>query len=133
MHALTRQLKAAQAQYESESPYDDAEEAAWERREEWIADHAPAHAENLIGSMDFALTVFNELDSEVKDSLMDDLGRFFERVETDPSDGTPDVMVDAAVRLWRVLRPYVEAAAGEQAKTEVAAQYDADMARMEAA
>lgn len=128
MHALTRQLKAAQAQRESESPYDDADEAAWEEREQWIADHAPARAKALLSEPDFAWTAIGELSRDVQCGFAEDLGRFFEAYHK--AETTTDE-AQAGYSLYRTLKPYVEAAADEQAKTEVAEQYDADMAQME--
>ena len=128
MHALTRKLKAAQAQYESESPYDDAQEDADEKRDEWIADHAPARAKALLSEPDFAWTAIGDLSRDVKCGFAEDLGRFFEAYhQAEHCVGE----AHAGFSLYRTLKPYVEAAALEQATTEVAAQYDADMAQME--
>lgn len=120
MHALYPQPA-------SDMTAEDREDEAWERREEWIAGHAPARAKALLSEPDFAWTAIGELSREVKCGFAEDLGRFYERyraAQTDTSEA------EAGKPLYDTLTPYVEAAALEQATTEVAAQYDADMAQM---
>lgn len=121
MHALYPQPA-------SDMTAEDREDEAWERREQWIADHAPARAKALLSEPDFAWTAIGNLSRDVLVGMAEDLGRFYERyraAQTDTGEG------EAGYPLYLTLNPYVEAAALEQATTEVAAQYDADMAQME--
>lgn len=121
MHALYPQPA-------SDMTAEDREDEAWERREQWIADHAPARAKALLSEPDFAWTAIGDLSRDVQCGFAEDLGRFFDRYH---AGDTHPQLADAGYSLYRTLKPYVEAAALEQAQTEVAAQYDADMAQME--
>lgn len=105
----------------------DRSEEADERREEWIADHTPARAKALLSEPDFAWTAIGELSRDVQCGFAEDLGRFFERYHVAATELGES---EAGYSLYLTLKPYVEAAATEQATTEVAAQYDADMAEM---
>lgn len=109
---------------------EDREDEAAERRDEWIAKHAPARAKALLSEPDFAWTAIGDLSRDVQCGFAEDLGRFFEAYH---AAETAAYEAQAGYALYRTLKPYVEAAAKEQAETEVAAQYDADMKRMEAA
>lgn len=109
---------------------EDREDEAAERRDEWIADHTPARAKALLSEPDFAWTAIGGLSRDVLAGMAEDMGRFFERYHRAESSNDE---ASAGYHFYRTLKPYIEAAATEQAQTEVAAQYDADMARMEAA
>ena len=111
----------------SEMTAEDREDEAWDRREEWIADHAPARAKALLSEPDFAWTAIGELSRDVLADMAFDLGMFFERYHAAQTDTGE---AEAGKPLYDTLLPYVEAAADEQAKTDVAAQYDADVAQM---
>ncbi len=100
-------------------------EADDERREEYIAEFAPAIAKRLVGAEDFAWDVLVDEPDGAKASILQDVGRFFERFHKANDDHT---LACIAGDLYRDLLPYVEAAAKEQAETEVAAEYDRSMA-----
>lgn len=119
MHNFDRQCGCAQC---------DRSEEADEAREEWIADKSPARAKALLSEPDFAWTAIGDLSRDVQCGFAEDLGAFFEAYH---AGNTDTELARAGHALYRTLKPYVEAAAAEQAQTEVAAEWDADMARME--
>jgi hypothetical protein len=97
-------------------------EAADERRDEYIAEFSPAVAKRLVGSEDFARDTFSDLPEAAQGSILNDAARFFERFHNAKDD--PSTRASIGVSFYRELLPYVEAAAKEQAETEVAAEYD---------
>jgi len=120
---FARQCSAAQAVIDHAYPYDDAAEAAEEQRAEYIADFAPPIAANLVGSEDFAWGVLVDLSDDAKRSVLQDVGRFFERYHALDEIDVHGAM-EIARDLYCELKPQIEAAAMEQAETEVAAEYD---------
>lgn len=109
------QLRAAQRQYESESAYDEDDEA----RQEWIDDHARLIAADLLKDEAFVMDALES--DEGQTAILRDAGRFFARFRA--TDDASE-MASIAFAFYRDLLPYVEAAAKEQAETEVAAEYD---------
>jgi hypothetical protein len=103
----------------------DTEEAD-ERRDEYIARFSAEPAKKLIGAEDFAWGVLVDQPEGAKASILQDAGRFFERFHNAHDD--PSTLASIAVAFYRELLPYVEAAAKEQAETEVAAEYDRALA-----
>lgn len=106
---------------------DDAEEA----RGEAIEARAAELAAGLIGSEDFAWGALVDLGDDAKNSILQDVGKFFERVNniTGGSDGQ---IADQAIWLFYELHPTIEAAAKAQAIEEATAEFDkaeADMPR----
>ena len=70
---------------EGDCGYDDAAAARDEARDEYIDDNAPALAEKLVGSEDFAEHAFrNDLDDDNKDWVLAIAGRFVEAMENAP-------------------------------------------------
>jgi len=126
MSRFARQLSAAASAYDNDYPYDDAQELADERRDEYIADSSPAVAKKLIGSENFARDTFSDLPVAAQGSILNDAARFFERFHNAHDD--PSTLASIGVAFYRELLPYVEAAAKERAETEVAAEYDRSMA-----
>jgi len=120
---FARQCRAAQAVIDHAYPYDDAAEEAEEQRAEYIAEYAPAIADKLVGSEDFAWGVLVDLSDDAKHSVLQDVGRFFERYHALEEFDTRGAMV-VARDLYNYLLPTLQAAALEQAETEVAAEYD---------
>lgn len=102
------------------------EELADERRDEYIDEYAPREALKLLGRESFAEGALNDLSDDVLAAFATDLGTFFERFHNEETDAG---MAAAGYDLYRRLKPYVEAAALEQAREDVAAEYD----RLEAA
>lgn len=123
MSRFARQCRAAQAVIDHAYPYDDAAEEAEEQRAEYIAEYAPAIADKLVGSEDFAWGVLVDLGDDAKRSVLQDVGRFFERYHALDDDDTQGAMV-VARDLYCELNLQIEAAAMEQAETEVATEYD---------
>lgn len=114
------QLRAAAAHYDNTAPDDD--DRADELRDEYITEHAAPIAKALIGSEDFAWGVLVDQPRGAAASILQDAGRFFERMHNAPDD--PSSLASHAVALYRDLLPYIEAAAKEQAEEQVAAEYD---------
>lgn len=102
---------------------EDRREDAEERRAEYIEDFAPAIAEKLLASEDFAWGVLVDLGDAAIRSVLQDVGRFFERYHALQNDNTEGAMVIAR-DLYLNLMPNLEAAADEQAREQVAADYD---------
>lgn len=100
-------------------------EADDERRDEYIAEFAAPVAAKLVGSEDFAWGVLVDESRDAKDSILQDVGRFFERFH---NANDPHELAAIGADLWRELQPYIEAAAKEQAESEVAAEYDRSLA-----
>ena len=107
---------------EGDCGYDDAAAARDEAREEYILEHTPEAAKLLMVEPDFAWTAMADLSNEVLCDFAEDLGRFFEGYHAGNTDAE---LAQAGYALYRTLKPYVEDAALEQAKLDVAAQYDA--------
>ena len=97
-----------------------------EARDEYIEDYAPREALKLLGRESFAEGALNDLGYDQLAAFATDLGTFFERFHNEETDAG---MAAAGYDLYRRLKPYVEAAALEQAREDVAAEYD----RLEAA
>ena len=119
MTRFDRQLSAAARQYESESAYDEAEEA----REEWIGEHAELIAADLMKDEDFVMEALSDVSEGGQEHLLQELGRFFARFESAPDD--PSRLASIAVAFYREVKNYVEPAAKERAEEEAAAKYDA--------
>lgn len=97
-----------------------------EARDEYIEEYAPREALKLLGREGFAEGALNDLSYDQLAGFATDLGTFFERFHNEETDAG---MAAAGYDLYRRLKPYVEAAALEQAREDVAAEYD----RLEAA
>ena len=97
-------------------------EEAWERRDEYITDNAPEAAKLLMVSPDFAWSAMADLPNQVLCDFAEDLGRFFEDYHAGTTDSQ---LANAGYRLYRTLRPYVEAAAEAQAMRDLADRWDA--------
>lgn len=123
--SYARQLSAAQRQYESESAYDEAQELAGERRDQYIADFAPAVAARILTDEDDCWGYAVDLSADAQADVMQEAGKFFARFHAAKDN---DAMAQAGHALYRLLLPYMEAAAKEQAESEVAAEYDRSMA-----
>lgn len=98
---------------------DDAEEA----RGEAIEARAAELAAGLIGSEDFAWGALVDLGDDAKNSILQDVGKFFERVNNLPG-GHEGAIAAEAIRLWRELHPTIEAAAKAQATEEATTELD---------
>lgn len=92
-----------------------------EARDEYIEDFAPAAAEKILGRECFAEGALNDLSDEVLAAFATDLGMFFERFH---NATTAADEAAAGYDLYHALKPYIETAALEQAREEVAAEYD---------
>ena len=92
-----------------------------EARDEYIEDFAPVTAEKILGRECFAEGALNDLSNDVLAAFATDLGMFFERFHNAPTFAAE---ADAGYYLYHALKPYIEAAALEQAREEVAAEYD---------
>lgn len=101
---------------------EDRAEEADERRDEYIAEFSPAVAKQLVGSDDFAWSVLVGLSDEAKNSVLQDVGRFFTAFQN--SHDSPDALAAIGCALWRDLKPHIEAAATEQAEEKIAADWD---------
>lgn len=112
MSAYTRQLSAAARQYESESAYDEAEEA----REEWIDEHADLIAKDLLKDEDFVREALADETEGAQAAILQDVGRFFARFHAAPDD--PSALASLAVAFYREVKPYVEAAAKARGRDE---------------
>ena len=97
-----------------------------EARDEYIEDYAPREALKLLGRESFAEGALNDLSSEVLAGFATDLGTFFERFHNATTRADEAA---AGYDLYRALKPHIEAAALDQAREDVAAEYD----RLEAA
>lgn len=97
-----------------------------EARDEYIEEYAPREALKLLGREGFAEGALNDLSADQLAEFATDLGTFFERFHNDKTDAG---MAAAGYDLYRRLKPHIEAAALEQAREDVAAEYD----RLEAA
>ena len=97
------------------------DEQADERRDDYIDQFAPAAAKALLCDESFAEGATNDLSNDVLASFATELGTFFAQYH-----GAADVHAEAAAgyALYRTLKPYMEAAALDRAKDEVAEQYD---------
>jgi hypothetical protein len=121
---------------EGDCGVDDAADLLAEAREEYIADHAPAIAEKLVGSPDFCEHVFHrELDDDAQEWVRCIAARFVEAMEN-ARDTEADIAA-VAVRYWRELRQYALPEALVQAKQEAGEAFDKeqtadDMPRSEA-
>jgi hypothetical protein len=116
--AYTRQLSAAARQHESESAFDEAEEA----REEWIDEYADLIAEDLLKDEDFVIEALSDEQPDGQEAILRDVGRFFARFHAAPDD--PSALASLAVAFYREVKPYVDAAAKERARDEAAKVYD---------
>lgn len=112
---------ALYAQPAHEMTAEDRAEEADERREEYIEDFAPVEAEKILGRECFAEGALNDLSNDVLAAFATDLGMFFERFH---NATTAADEAAAGYDLYHALRPYIETAALEQAREEVAAEYD---------
>ena len=106
---------------EGDCGYDDAAAARDEARDEYIDDNAPALAKKLLGRDSFAEGVLNDLSNDVLAAFATDLGTFFERYH---NAETTTGEAEAGHALYRTLKPYIEAAALEQAKTDAGEAFD---------
>ena len=92
-----------------------------EARDEYIADFTPVTAEKILGRECFAEGALNDLSNDVLAAFATDLGMFFERFH---NATTAADEAAAGYDLYHALRPYIEAAALDLAREEVAAEYD---------
>lgn len=118
MSAYTRQLSAAARQYESESAFDEADEA----RTEWIDGHAALISRDLLKNEDFVMEALADEQPGGQEAILRDVGRFFARFQAAPDD--PSVLASLAVAFWREVKPYAEAAAKERAIAEATKAHD---------
>lgn len=117
MARFDRQLSAAARQYESESAYDEAEEA----REEWIHDRAESIAADLMKDEDFVREAIADDTPAAQEAILQDAGRFYARFEA-ASDNVE--LASIGCDFWRQVKPYIEAAAKYRARDKAAAEYD---------
>ena len=101
---------------------DRAEEAA-ERREEYIEDFYPDYLPTAWAAEGFAQAALLDLPDNVKESLLIDLARFFERYDALRDDDTTGAMVIAR-ELYCDIKTQIEPAAEEKARELAAAEYD---------
>lgn len=111
MSAYTRQLSAAARQHESESAFDEAEEA----RDEWIDEHADLIANDLLKDEDFVREALADETEGAQAAILQDVGRFFARFHATNDERE---LLAIAVALYREVKPYVEAAAKERGRDE---------------
>ena len=104
---------------------DAAEEAREEARDEYIETNAPALAKKLLGRDSFAEGVLNDLSNYVLATFATDLGMFFERYH---NAETVAGEAEAGHALYRSLKPYIFAAAMDQAKQEAGDAFDKEEA-----
>lgn len=117
MSRYARQLSAAARQYESESAYDEAEEA----REEWIDAHADLIAADLMKDEDFVREAIADDTPAAQEAILQDVGRFFARFEA-ASDNVE--LARIGCDFYRQVKPYIEAAAKERALEDAAKIHD---------
>lgn len=101
---------------------DRAEEAA-ERRAEYIEDFYPDYLPTAWAAEGFAQAALHDLPDNVKESLLLDLARFFERYHALADDDTTGAMV-AGRELYNEVKLQLEPAAEEKARELAAAEYD---------
>lgn len=111
MSAYTRQLSAAARQYESESAFDEAEEA----REEWIDEYADLIAEGLLKDEDFVMEALADEQPGGQEAILRDAGRFFARFHATNDERE---LLAIAVAFYREVKPYVDAAAKARGRDE---------------
>ena len=99
----------------------DRTEEADERRDEYIEDFAPTVAKSIVGRDDVQERAINGLGDNDKDTILADAFRFFGQFHAAETDAG---MADAGYALYRMIKPYIEGAALEVAREEVAAEYD---------
>jgi hypothetical protein len=109
--AYTRQLSAAARQYESESAFDEAEEA----RDEWIDEHADLIANGLLKNEDFVREALADETEGAQAAILQDVGRFFARFHATNDERE---LLAIAVALYREVKPYVDAAAKARGRDE---------------
>ena len=102
---------------------DRAEEAA-ERREEYIEDFYVKKVPEVLAAEGFAQAALLDLPDGVKESLLLDLARFFERYHAIADDDTTGAMV-AGRDLYCEVKLQLEPAAEDKARELIAAEYDA--------
>ena len=102
---------------------DRAEEAA-ERREEYIEDFYVKKVPEVLAAEGFAQAALLDLPDGVKESLLLDLARFFERYHALRDDDTTGAMVIAR-DLYCDIKTQIEPAAEDKARELIAAEYDA--------
>lgn len=98
-------------------------ELADERRDEYIDQFAPEEAAKIIASDDFAWDALNDLGDDAASGVTQDVARFFERYHALREDDMTGAVVIAR-DLYLSLLPIIQAAADEQARDKVAAEYD---------
>ena len=111
MSAYTRQLSAAARQHESESAFDEAEEA----REEWIDEYADLIANGLLKDEDFVREALADETEGAQAAILQDVGRFFARFHATNDERE---LLAIAVALYREVKPYVDAAAKARGRDE---------------
>ena len=102
---------------------DRAEEAA-EHREEYIEDFYAEKVPEVLAAEGFAQAALLDLPDGVKESLLLDLARFFERYHAISDDDTTGAMV-AGRDLYCEVNLQLEPAAEDKARELIAAEYDA--------